>query len=65
MPCQNAPNAQAYAVGRADKCNLVGREQLRQILTEEQDHQIDLATALGEEVPDALASERWSRRRAS
>ena len=27
-------------------------EQIRQILTQEQDHQIDLATALGEDVPD-------------
>jgi bacterioferritin len=27
-------------------------EQIRQILTNEQDHQIDLATALGEEVPN-------------
>jgi hypothetical protein len=27
-------------------------EQNRQILVDEQDHQIDLATALGEEVPD-------------
>jgi bacterioferritin len=27
-------------------------EQIRQILIEEQEHQIDLATALGEEVPD-------------
>jgi bacterioferritin len=27
-------------------------EQIRQILIEEQDHQIDLATALGEDVPD-------------
>jgi bacterioferritin len=27
-------------------------EQIRKILVEEQDHQIDLATALGEEVPD-------------
>jgi bacterioferritin len=26
-------------------------EQIRQILVNEQDHQIDLATALGEEVP--------------
>jgi bacterioferritin len=26
-------------------------EQIRQILTKEQDHQIDLATALGEDVP--------------
>jgi bacterioferritin len=54
---------------RVRQCEALGEfalaEQLRQILTEEQDHQIDLATALGEEVPDALAStERWSRRRA-
>jgi len=27
-------------------------EQIRQILMQEQDHQIDLATALGEKVPD-------------
>jgi bacterioferritin len=27
-------------------------EQIRQILVQEQDHQIDLATALGVEVPD-------------
>ncbi len=27
-------------------------EQIRRILVEEQDHQIDLATALGEPVPD-------------
>jgi bacterioferritin len=27
-------------------------EQIRQILIQEQDHQIDLATALREEVPD-------------
>jgi bacterioferritin len=30
-------------------------EQIRQILVQEQDHQIDLATALGEEVPDLSA----------
>ena len=27
-------------------------EQIREILVQEQDHQIDLATALGEDVPD-------------
>jgi len=27
-------------------------EQIRQILVQEQDHQIDLATALGEDVPE-------------
>jgi bacterioferritin len=33
-------------------------EQIRQILVDEQDHQIDLATALGEEVPDVSGSGR-------
>ena len=32
-------------------------EQIRQILVQEQDHQIDLATALGEDVPDVTAPE--------
>jgi bacterioferritin len=27
-------------------------EQVREILVQEQDHQIDLATALGEDIPD-------------
>ena len=31
-------------------------EQIRQILVNEQDHQIDLATALGEDVPDVSGS---------
>ena len=38
------------------QCEALGEyalaEQIRQILIDEQDHQIDLATALGEEVPD-------------
>jgi bacterioferritin len=33
-------------------------EQIRQILVEEQEHQIDLATALGIEVPDAGRAEK-------
>jgi bacterioferritin len=41
---------------RIRQCEALGEfamaEQIRQILTQEQDHQIDLATALGEEVPD-------------
>jgi bacterioferritin len=41
---------------RVRQCEALGEyalaEQIRQILIEEQDHQIDLATALGEEVPD-------------
>lgn len=41
---------------RVGQCEALGEfalaEQIRQILVEEQDHQIDLATALGVEVPD-------------
>ena len=40
----------------ASVCEALGEyamaEQIRQILIDEQDHQIDLATALGEDVPD-------------
>lgn len=41
---------------RVRQCEALGEfamaEQIRQILVQEQEHQIDLATALGEEVPD-------------
>jgi bacterioferritin len=41
---------------RIRQCEALGEyamaEQIRQILMQEQDHQIDLATALGEDVPD-------------
>jgi bacterioferritin len=41
---------------RVRQCEVLGEfamaEQIRKIIVEEQDHQIDLATALGEEVPD-------------
>ena len=41
---------------RVRRCEALGEyamsEQIRQILVDEQDHQIDLATALGVEVPD-------------
>src|ERR671923_828138 len=44
---------------RIRQCEALGEyamaEQIRQILIQEQDHQIDLATALGEEVPDLSA----------
>jgi bacterioferritin len=44
---------------RIRQCEALGEyamaEQIRQILVQEQDHQIDLATALGEEVPDLSA----------
>ena len=45
---------------RVRQCEALGEyamaEQIRQILTQEQDHQIDLATALCEEVPDVSDS---------
>ncbi len=41
---------------RIRQCEALGEfamaEQIRKILTQEQDHQIDLATALGIDVPD-------------
>jgi bacterioferritin len=41
---------------RVRQCEAMGEfamaEQIRQILVQEQDHQIDLATALGVQVPD-------------
>jgi bacterioferritin len=41
---------------RVRQCESLGEfamaEQIREILIEEQDHQIELATALGEDVPD-------------
>jgi bacterioferritin len=41
---------------RIKQCEALGEfamaEQIREILVQEQDHQIDLATALGEEVPN-------------
>ena len=37
-------------------------EQIREILVQEQDHQIDLATALGEDVPD-VSRLRGARKR--
>jgi len=45
---------------RVRQCEALGEyamaEQIRQILVQEQDHQIDLATALGEDVPDLNAA---------
>src|SRR6185312_7661714 len=44
---------------RIRQCEALGEfamaEQIREILVQEQDHQIDLATALGEEVPDVVS----------
>jgi bacterioferritin len=41
---------------RLGQCDALGEyamaEEIREILRQEQEHQIDLATALGEEVPD-------------
>lgn len=51
---------------RVRQCEQLGEfamaEQIRRILVNEQDHQIDLATALGEEVPDVTnTGERKAR----
>jgi bacterioferritin len=47
---------------RVRQCEALGEfamaEQIRQILVDEQDHQIDLATALGIEVPDLTGSKK-------
>jgi bacterioferritin len=47
---------------RIPQCEALGEyamaEQIREILVQEQDHQIDLATALGEEVPNVNAAPR-------
>ena len=53
---------------RVRQCEQLGEyamaEQIRQILVNEQDHQIDLATALGEEVPEASSGGDVKRRSA-
>ncbi|HZT43338.1 MAG TPA: ferritin-like domain-containing protein [Chthonomonadaceae bacterium] len=47
---------------RVRQCEALGEyaiaENIRQILTQEQEHQIDLATALGEDVPDVTRPEQ-------
>lgn len=47
---------------RVRQCEALGEfamtEQIRQILVVEQDHQIDLATALGEDVPNVSAGKK-------
>jgi bacterioferritin len=47
---------------RVRQCEALGEfalaEQIRQILVDEQDHQIDLATALGEDVPDLTSPKK-------
>jgi bacterioferritin len=52
---------------RVRQCEALGEyalaEQIRQILVQEQDHQIDLATALGEDVPDVSASPKGRTKR--
>src|SRR5579872_4655091 len=51
---------------RIRQCEALGEyamaEQIRQILVQEQDHQIDLATALGEEVPDLNSGPKGRKR---
>ena len=47
---------------RVRQCESLGEfamaELIRQILVDEQDHQIDLATALGEDVPDLTGARK-------
>ena len=51
---------------RVRQCEALGEfamaEQIRHILVQEQDHQIDLATALGEDVPDLGAGRPRSKK---
>jgi bacterioferritin len=51
---------------RVRQCEALGEfamaEQIRQIIVQEQDHQIDLATALGEEVPAIGTVQRRGRK---
>jgi len=50
---------------RVRQCEALGEfalaEQIRQILVQEQEHQIDLATALGEDVPDVSQAVKAKR----
>ena len=52
---------------RIRQCEVLGEfalaEQIRKILMQEQDHQIDLATALGEDVPDLSTSPKGRGKR--
>ncbi|MCA1594868.1 MAG: ferritin-like domain-containing protein [Chloroflexi bacterium] len=47
---------------RVRQCEAIGEfaiaENIRQILVQEQEHQVDLATALGEDVPDVTTPEQ-------
>ena len=51
---------------RVRQCEALGEyamaEQIRQILVQEQDHQIDLATALGEDVPNVNSSPKGRKK---
>src|SRR5664279_5138215 len=51
---------------RVRQCEALGEyalaEQIRQILVQEQDHQIDLATALGEDVPNVNSSHKGRKK---
>jgi len=59
---QNENETVAAYRERVKQCEALGEyamaEHIRKILVDEQEHQIDLATALGEEVPEATAASR-------
>jgi bacterioferritin len=54
------PDQEPQKISR--QCEALGEyaiaENLRQILVQEQEHQLDLATALGEDVPDVTRPEQ-------
>jgi bacterioferritin len=59
---QNENNTVRAYRERVRQCDALGEyamsEQIREILIQEQEHQIDLATALGEDVPDVSKMKR-------
>lgn len=64
---QNENNTvQAYRE-RVRQCDALGEyamsEQIREILIQEQEHQIDLATALGEDVPDVSKMKKKKKKK--
>jgi bacterioferritin len=61
---ENENNTVRHSRERVRQCEALGEfalaEQIRDILVQEQEHQIDLATALGEDVPDVSKPKKKS-----
>jgi bacterioferritin len=64
---QNENNTVRAYRERVRQCDALGEfamsEQIREILIQEQEHQIDLATALGEDVPDVSKMKKKKKKR--